>query len=181
MHSQPNGSHITTGIIGDIYNKKVDIGVAPFGLNLERAIHVDYLTLLTPLIVGIYVEQFKAIELVDLQTFTAPFTLKLQITILTASVFITIIKIITRYSFSSITIIETISFLWTSLIANFGGAPSSMIIDANQSYKLTIFVSLCCGIVIWISYQAELTSELSTIDKEYPFTDLESFSKTNWK
>ena len=181
VHTQPNGSHTNTGIINDIFCKKVVIGVAPFGMNLERTIHVDYLTLLTPLEVGIYVEQLKAIELIDLHTYTAPFTLKLWLLVLAASVFITIIKIISRHSIASIGIIETISLLWTSLTANFGGAPSSIIIDGNQSYRLTIFVSLCCGIVIWSNYQGELTSELSTIDKKYPFTDLESFSKTNWR
>ena len=137
--------------------------------------------IITAAYVGIYIENFHATELIDLHTFTAPFTLKLWLLVLAVSILIAVIKIILKYCFGSINTKSVISLLWTSLIANFGGAPSSTKIDNKQSYRLTIFVSLCCGIVIWISYQARLTSELSIIDKKYPFKDLESFSKTNWR
>ena len=181
MYSQSNGSYIATGIVGDTFLKKVDIVVGPVATNLERSNYIDYLIMLTSTYVGIYIEHFKATELIDLHSFTAPFTLELWLLVLAASILIAIIKIILKYYFGYINAIDTISLLWTSIIANFGGAPSSTKIDNNQSYRLTIFVSLCSGIVIWISYQARLTSELSVIDKKYPFTDFESFSKTNWK
>ena len=182
VYPQSNGSYITTGIVGDTFLEKVDIVVGPVATNLERSIYVDYLIMLTSTYVGIYIENFKATELIDLHTFTAPFTLKLWLLVLAASILIAIIKIILKYYFGySINAMDTINLLWTSIIANFGGAPASTKIDNNQSYRLTIFVSLCSGIVIWISYQARLTSELSVIDKKYPFTDFESFSKTNWK
>ena len=67
------------------------------------------------------------------------------------------------------------------LVPLFWQAVLSTKIDAKLNYRLTVFISLCCGIFIWISYQARLTSELSIIDRNYPFTDWESFSRTNWK
>ena len=74
-----------------------------------------------------------------------------------------------------------ISFFWTSLIPIVGGKPGPTQIDAKKSYRAIVFVSLLGGIVIWIAYRSFLTAELSVTHKKYPFNDLESLSKTNWK
>ena len=70
--------------------------------------------------------------------------------------------------------------LWTSMMANFGGKPMLSKIGHVNSYKSTIFLSLLAGLVVWISYRAFITSELSVIVAKYPFNDLESLSKTNY-
>ena len=143
--------------------------------------HVDFLLQITPQIAGLYVQRNATEEVMDLNTFTVPFTQNVWLTLFAISIFVATIKIMLTYYFGSIDLIHCISCLWSSLISNFGGAPTITNIDSNQIYRFTIIVSLYCGTVIWISYRAKLTSELSVIDKHYPFTDLESFSRTNWK
>ena len=181
VYPQPNGSYVATGIVGDVFFKRVDIAVASLNIDLKRAEHVDFLLQITPQIAGLYVQRNATEEVMDLNTFTVPFTQNVWLTLFAISIFVATIKIMLTYFFGSIDLIHCISCLWSSLISNFGGAPTITNIDSNQIYRFTIIVSLYCGTVIWISYRAKLTSELSVIDKHYPFTDLESFSKTNWK
>jgi hypothetical protein len=71
--------------------------------------------------------------------------------------------------------------LWSSLMANFGGKPVPSKFDTIQSYRFVIFTLLLAGTVVWISYRASLTSELSTAVTKLPFNDLESLSKTDYR
>jgi hypothetical protein len=66
-------------------------------------------------------------------------------------------------------------------MANFGGKPVPSKFDTIQSYRFIIFTSLLAGTVVWISYRASLTSELSVEKKKFPFNDLESLSKTEYR
>ena len=61
----------------------------------------------------------------------------------------------------------------------FGG--SSEEFSKNESYNVLRITSILCGYVIWISYNAALTSELMITEKSYPFVDLESLSSTSWR
>jgi hypothetical protein len=47
--------------------------------------------------------------------------------------------------------------------------------------QLLLFICLLSGTIIWIAYRGSLTSELSVIEKEIPFNDLESLSKSDYK
>ena len=67
------------------------------------------------------------------------------------------------------------------IFANFGGAHFNSKVDKVNSYKLVILTALFSGVVIWTYYQASLTSELAIILESYPFNDLYSFSKTNYR
>jgi hypothetical protein len=66
-------------------------------------------------------------------------------------------------------------------MANFGGNPVPSKLDTIQSYRFVIFTSLLAGTVVWISYRASLTSELSEAKKKLPFNDLESLSNTDYR
>jgi hypothetical protein len=66
-------------------------------------------------------------------------------------------------------------------MANFGGKPVPSKFDTIQSYRFVIFTSLLAGTVVWISYRASLTSELSEAKKKLPFNDLESLSNTDYR
>ena len=74
-----------------------------------------------------------------------------------------------------------ISFIWTSLIPIVGGKPGPTQLDSKRTYRAIVFISLLGGLIIWIAYRSFLTAALSVTDKKYPFNDLESLSKTNWK
>ena len=84
-------------------------------------------------------------------------------------------------NFSNMNVHEFFGFVWTSLIAFFGGEPSETAIDGKRSYKTIVMVSLLGGSVIWIAFNAALTSELAIVVEKMPFNDFESLSKTNWR
>ena len=97
------------------------------------------------------------------------------------ALFIAIYKTVLLSIFHKFKITSFIGFIWTSLTPYFGGKPSGTQVDSRRSYKATIFVSLLGGVIIWIAYRSFLTAELSIREKKYPFNDLESLSKTDWR
>ena len=66
-------------------------------------------------------------------------------------------------------------------MANFGGKPSKSRLDHVNSYKMVVFSSLLSGVVIWVYYRGSFTSKLAIKSVKYPFHDLNSFSKSNYK
>ena len=93
----------------------------------------------------------------------------------------TLIKSSILYKFSQLKILNIFGFLWYSFTVYFGGKPSGTAIDSKMIYKFIVFVSLLGGTIIWISYRSFLTAELAINIKKYPFTDMYSLSKTNWR
>ena len=71
--------------------------------------------------------------------------------------------------------------IWTAFSGFLGGKPSPTPIDSNSYYRVTILVTLLCSTVVWMAYRAHLSAELAISQKKYPFYDMESFSKTNWR
>ena len=69
--------------------------------------------------------------------------------------------------------------LWIGLKANFGGKPSS--IHKINVYQIVLFTSLLVGSLIWISYRASFTSELSVVKTKLPFDDLETLFTSDYK
>ena len=93
----------------------------------------------------------------------------------------TVFKSSISYKFSKLKLSNIIGFLWYSYIVYFGGKPSGTAIDSKRTYKFIVFVSLLGGIIIWIAYQSCLTAKLAVDIKKYPFNDMHSLSKTNWR
>ena len=77
--------------------------------------------------------------------------------------------------------LDGICFLWISFIANFSGKPTATKIDKKKSYKAIVFTSLLSGVLIWISYRSMLSAAFSVTYKIYPFDDMESFARTDWR
>ena len=71
--------------------------------------------------------------------------------------------------------------IWTAFSGFLGGKPNPTPIDSNSSYRVTILVTLLCSTIVWMAYRAHLSAELAISQKKYPFYDMESFSKTNWR
>ena len=93
----------------------------------------------------------------------------------------TLFKSSISYKFSQLKISNIFGFLWYSSTVYFGGKPSGTAIDSKRAYKFIVFVSLLGGIIIWISYRSFLTALLAVNIKKYPFNDMHSLSKTNWR
>ena len=182
VYTIPNGSTIGTGLVGDLYYNRVDMTVAPLYIKYSRATYIDYLPPITPYYVGIYTPRIDNSENYNFKAFLSMFSTELEVCILVLAFFIAGLKLFLLYMHGSIRIcIDTVAFLWTSFIANFGGKPTSTLIDSKQSYRILIFSSLIGGFVIWVAFRSRLTAELSVIIKKYPFTDMESFAETDWR
>ena len=174
-----NGSYEGIGTIGDIFFKRVDIGVAPFAIQIERALYVDYLPPLQQGFCGIYIP-IKNKESIAFETYLAPFTPFLWITLAFTGVTFAIMRFL-HLKVHAAEAIFGFDDIWTSFSIFWGGRPIPTPIDKKSSYKIMIMATLLCGTVIWIAYRAELNSKLAVLEKKYPFNDMESFSKTNWR
>ena len=182
VYPQPNGSYIGTGMVGDIFFKRSDIIVAPLGMVYKRAIYIDYLPPVTDYLCGVYIQNSDLSEHVDLDTFVAPFSVNLWMIILLSTFITAIMKTISMTCYQQpIGFLDWIAFMWNSFIAIFGGKPSHTKIDSNLGYKMIVFSSLLGGSIIWICYRSSLTAELSVSLKKYPFKDMDTLSKTQWK
>ena len=117
--------------------------------------------------------------------FMNPFTTNLWIilvfaAIVTAAVLTAIESCIgTNHEIYSV-ILSYLKNLWIASKANFGGKPNS-VVRGFAAQQLMLFICLLSGTIIWIAYRGSLTSELSVIEKEIPFNDLESLSKSDYK
>ena len=69
--------------------------------------------------------------------------------------------------------------LWVALKANIGGKPSS--IRKNNTHKLVVFECLLAGSITWMAYRGSLSASLSIIKETFPFNDLESLLKSDYK
>ena len=101
--------------------------------------------------------------------------------ILATTLVIAIVKSGFQLKFAKLKFLHFFGFFWYTLMGYFGGKPQATAIDSRRSYKAVVFTSLLGGVVVWIAYRSFLTAELAVVIKKYPFTDLESLSKTDWK
>ena len=179
IYPQPNGSYVGTGLIGDVFFGKADIAVAPLTYIIERALYVNFLPPIKPHWSAIYIPMTYH-EDIDLDTYIHPFSSILWTIVIITGVILSMTKLLFLYV-NDDTKPFGFDYIWTSFTGFFGGKPNVTPLDSKSYYNATIFVTLLCGTVIWISYRAGLTSELSVKSKSFPFTDMMTFSKTNWR
>ena len=143
-----------------------------------------------PAIVPSYAELFiKSIDMVEVSwtTYLIPISIDLWLMLVCVAILIAIIlsgieKLmpLSKLKYSHmITLKSFISHCWIALKSNFGGKPAS--VHKNNSYQIAVFVCLLAGSIVWIFYQAFLTSELSIIKLKQPFNDLESLLASDYK
>jgi hypothetical protein len=73
-------------------------------------------------------------------------------------------------------------YLWATFAANLGGNLMGPMTGKMTftTFRWTLFNCLLVGSVIWMSYRASLTSELSVIKTVDPFFDLQSLYETDY-
>ena len=180
-----NGSYEGIGLtgdialIGDIFIKSADIALAPFSLTLDRAKFVDFLPPIKAMTYGTYIPMSNT-ERIDFKTYLVPFSYILWITLALTGVAFATWRFLLLKVHGSGTIFG-FDHIWVSFSGFIGGKPTPTPIDKKASYKTTIIATLLCGTVIWIAYRARLNAELAVHEKKYPFNDMETFSKTNWR
>ena len=70
--------------------------------------------------------------------------------------------------------------IWASFTPNFGGTPFQSKTDYIASYKTLVFVFMLDGLVLWVTYQSFLYTELSTPLIKNPFSDLNTLAKSDY-
>ena len=75
----PNGTLHGSGIVGDVFYKRVDMAVAPLSIIYRRALYIDYLPPVVPDFVGIFIPTVD--EMINLNTFHLPYSPRLWMVI----------------------------------------------------------------------------------------------------
>ena len=118
-------------------------------------------------------------------TFSNPFYIDMWLMILAVAVIIASILTFIETFHGGLTSGKFLCFtdylknLWVALKSNFGAEHSSLI--KSVIYDIVLFDCLLVGSVVWMAYQASLTSELSVIKLKLPFIDLETLYKSDYK
>ena len=120
-------------------------------------------------------------QAISWSTFANPFYIDMWITILAVAVIIAGILTFIEKLHGGLPsgIADYLKNLWVALKSNFGGEHSSVI--KSVIYDIVLFDCLLVGSVVWMAYQASLTSELSVIKLKLPFIDLETLYKSDYK
>ena len=179
VRPQPNGSFEGTGIVGDLFFKRADIVVASLHNRIDRALFIDFLPPCQIFNAELYIPNSNR-ESIEFEIFIAPFTYYVWITLWLSGIIFAIIKLFLMNVYSDK---KHFGFdhIWTSFSAFFGDEPTSTPMDTKSSYKTAIVATLLCGTVVWTSYNARLTAELTVSVKKLPFHDMEGLSKTKWR
>ena len=115
--------------------------------------------------------------------FLGPFSNDIWIALITMALIIagiiTIVDRLFNLSTQKLFFFDYLLNLWVALKANIGGKPSS--IKQNNTHKLVVFVCLLAGSLVWMAFRASLNAELSIIKQTFPFNDLDSLLKSDYR
>ena len=78
-------------------------------------------------------------------------------------------------------VFSLIKYMWFLFMANFGRKPEGTKIDKKDSYKTFITIALAINVVAWSFYRASLSAQFTTQVTNFPFKDLNSLSKTEYR
>ena len=173
-----NGTFTSTGLINDVHQRKVDVAVAPLTIRSPRHQVVTFLPAISPETMIIALSKSAVKESIEFTGFLRPFHYSLWMFVLTTIMVTALTKMIFLQEKTHL-LLNFFKYYWDSTIPMFGG--SSEELSNNGSYHVFHITILLCGYIVWISYNAALTSELMVTKNTYPFTDLESVSSTNWR
>ena len=177
-----NGTTRVTGLLGKVYDQSVDFILGPMHLNHERSFYADILQPIVCRSVGLFIANVDAKLEYDYLLLVSPFGYDLWIMVLVTTLVISVSRIVIMKKYSSFELINCMDTFGSSFGAFFGGSPNELpALGKSFSHKMIISLFLLCGMISWAAYQSFLTAELSVHIKKFPFTDLESFSKTNWR
>ncbi len=74
----------------------------------------------------------------------------------------------------------TFKNLFLFFSAYFGRSLSSTIVQFGDKFRSLLFAYSLAGTVVWISYRASLTSNLSTREYKFPFSSMASLLETDY-
>ena len=175
VHVHPNGSTEGIGIVGDIYFGKADISSTTLTVTGLRFPSLDFLPSVEYVAGHLFIPKQQKINQPDLKTFYYPLSSLVWICMISTSCLI----VIAIFFISKHQRINVLELAWVSFAPYFGGY--FFTIDVmNSGSKIVLFVTLFCGNIVWMGYQASLTVDLSMPSNILPFSDFDSFSNSDW-
>ena len=162
-----------------VYKQRVDALLLPYLHTLTRNDKISFLPAYYFYAVKIAIPTSAVRESLDFTTFIRPLHHSLWIAIFLTIVIIAFAKMVLLERIQEF-LWKSIKYFWDSVMPMFGATSSSDTVGIG-SYNILLITSFLSGYVIWISYNAALTSELLVTGKSFPFSDLKSLSQTNWR
>ena len=132
--------------------------------------------------VSVFIPINEVREEFDFSTFINPMSYEMWGMVIVAFIVIGITHYFTCFIHESdkMKIIEVLEYFILSMTANLGHYLSFIKGTKSLSYKITLFISLLSGNILWMAYQGSLTSELANKKLQLPFVDLKSLSESDW-
>ena len=178
----------TTGAISSLYQNEMDVAIGPFTLTAERRMAVEFLPTIDTETFALYTKRPTGEE-VAWNVYTMPFHVNVWIAVLFFALILALFHLMAvlfcslksetkDISWSQLNVRLIIEETYTAffiIIASY----VSLFLDAkllahipDSNYnRIFTFVCLLCGLVLFASYNASLTSELSVEVIKPPFTD----------
>ena len=157
----------------------------PFARAAPREIYGDFLSTMSLGYVGIYIanQEGATNEGIDWTLFLHPFSSSLWIVIiLTAIISAFVIYFMEKVFVGQVFAFERIiQRSWEFFTFNFQGAPSPLTIEKFESYKIFVVISSLACVVMWASFNSDLISLFSVKIVKYPFNNLESLAKSDYR
>ena len=76
---------------------------------------------------------------------------------------------------------DMIFYKWIVICSYFGKGPPKINSDDRAPFKIWLFSIFLVGNVVWMSYRASLTSELSNRTHKKPFSNLEELLHSDFQ
>ena len=179
FYTMHDGRINSTGIVGSVYRKEVDLAYASLTMTSARLDHVDFIPTLRMYELGLYISRNAISQDTNLILFFTPFQDYLWMMIILSTLLIAVTKsFVIEWTTNPLSKIP--HCFWSSLKVYFGHPPTDLQSE-SEPYRQIVFVSLLFGQIVWISYCAFLTSELAITEHKYPLNDLVSLSETDFR
>ncbi len=75
-----------------------------------------------------------------------------------------------------------LGWIWTTFAYIVGDPPMKRELSKDTNPNRIVFgICLISGVILWLSYQATLTSELATLKASLPITNMETLVKSDFE
>ena len=183
-----NGSWM--GMISSLIKKDMDFAAASFTYTLERSEVVNFLPRMGLETFAIFIKK-NAIEELSWRTYFFPFSTDVWFALGFCSIFIFMVhELIIRvnlligvrlYSAAGNVFVRYISNYWMLLMSFLAKPPMEYFPNRSISLKVYLFFTFFGGSFVFMCYRASMTSELSITRKLLPFSNIQEFTKTDYR
>ena len=183
------------GMVSTLHKGEADFLCTSLTLSPERFRGVHYLLPVGTNTYAVFILKADAAEVTSWTAFVRPFAMDVwRILLVNALVFLVAVKAVeTAYDLgrrkgSTVeprkchgTVVELVFNYWFLFCSNFGKAVGSTRHGGKAPVRILLFSAMFVGNIIWMSYRASLTSELSNRAERLPFESLEELLVSDYQ